>query len=334
MRLSFVFGLLVAGGALALPRAAYARDLTYQAPDGCPTQELVAARLDTQAPEARPVSMAISLGTDGFHGELVIGEGPSRTTRSIDARTCSAVVEAFVLVVALDREAPPPEAAAPPTPDPSPASLAPVTPVDADRSAPLPPPARTTRWSLGNTFTFRGVARGVTLNGLSFFLDAAAAEPLLGAPFLEPSARVALGFTFPSGPAPTGPLLRDVNGVYCPGCGPVMTLVAHDIDLCPIGAGHHGSFTFSVCQRTELGVLVADNAGSAADARARFWASLGGVARARVLLNRGVARAFFEMETGALGALRRDRFHFEGYDTVVARPWAWVVGASAGVALP
>lgn len=334
MRLSFVFGLLVAGAALAVPRAARARDLTYEAPEGCPTQEQVAARLDTQASEARPVSMAISLGTDGFHGELVVGDGPSRTTRSLDARTCSAVVEAFVLVVALDREAPLPEPATSPAPEPSPASPDRVVRVDADRGAPLPPPPRTTRWSVGNTFTFRGIARGVTLNGLSFFLAAAAADPLLGAPFLEPSARVALGFTFPTGPVEPPPLLRDVNAVYCPSCGPVMTLVAHDIDLCPIGAGHHGSFSFSICQRTELGMLVADNAGSTADARARFWASFGGIARARVLLNRGVARAFFEMETGALGALRRDRFHFEGYDTVVARPWAWVAGASAGVALP
>ena len=329
MRLSAVVGIILV--ALALPGAARARDLAYRAPDACPTEAQVAGRLRAHAPEGRAVSIEIAQLDDGFHGELVIGEGHGRVTRSLDARTCAAVVEAFTLVVALDHDDTPPEPAPAVAPE---ATAAAPGPSGADRSAPLPPAPRTTRWSVGNTFTFRGVADGATLQGLAFFVDAAAAKPFFDVPVFEPSARIGLGFTFPTGVTGKEPLVRDANGVYCPGCGPVMTLVAHDIDLCPLGAGHHGSVSFSVCERTELGVLVADNAGTTADARARLWASFGAVARGRVILNRGVAPAFFELEGGALGALRRDRFHFDGYDTVVARPWAWVFGASAGVALP
>lgn len=308
------------------PAVAEARDVVYSAPEGCPSKDDVTARLEARAPSDRSTRIDVTKTKDGFHGALVVGD----TTRSVDARSCGGVVEALALVVSLQ---PQQEEEAPAVVAPEPPPIASPAP-DVDRDRPLPPPPRTTRWSIGNTFTFAGVADGGSLQGLSFFVQAAGKEPLLGVPVFEPSARVSLGFTFPKNLTGQEPPVRDASGVYCPGCGPVMTLVKHDLDLCPLGVGHHGSVSASICERTEVGVLVADNAGTSADAQARLWAAMGAVGRARVLLANGVARPFFEIEGGALGILRRDRFHFDGYDTVTARPWAWVFGASAGVVLP
>lgn len=323
-------GLAVVG----CPAIAEARDVVYSAPEGCPSKSDVAARIEARAPSDRSTRIDVTKTKDGFHGDLVVGD----TTRSVDARTCGGVVEALALVVSLQapaqEEAQYEEGAVAEPEAPPPSTAPPALDTDPDRDRPLAPAPRTTRWAIGNTMWLGGFADGATVQGLAFFVQAAGKKPLLDVPVFEPSIRLRLGFTLPKSVASTTVTPRDQNGVYCPSCGPVMTLVVHDIDLCPLGVGHHGSVSASICGRTEVGVLVADNAGTTADAQARFWAAMGPVGRFRVLLNNAVARAFFEVEGGALGALRRDRFHFTGYDTVVPRAWAWMAGGSVGVVLP
>lgn len=312
---------------------AQAREVVYRAPDECPDRDEVIARIDARAPTGGPARIDVTKTDRGFHGELVVGEGEKQVSRSVDAQTCGAVVEALSLVVALSHD----DESGPIDPAPPPAKVTTDTsepPPDADAGRPLPPPPRKTRWSIGHSFAL-GSGSIEAMNGLTFFVGALGAKPLFDFPIFEPSARVGLGFTFPTGVG-NAPVVRTATGVYCPGCGPVMTLVKQHVDLCPFGAGQHGStVSFAICGRTELGVLVADNAGTTADAKARFWAAMGPIGRVRVFLTSGgVVRPFFEGEAGAIAILRRDRFHFDGYDTIVANPWAAVIAMNVGVVLP
>ena len=96
-----MLSLLVLAAAL-VPQPASARELDYRAPAGCPSQADVSTSLDARAPTGRDARIDIISEAAGYRGDLVVGAGDHRLARSVQARTCAAVVDALTLVVVLD----------------------------------------------------------------------------------------------------------------------------------------------------------------------------------------------------------------------------------------
>src|SRR5690349_14434529 len=109
---------------------AAARDVVYRAPDECPDRDEVVAKIESRTPTGSPARIDVTKTSSGFHGDLVVGDGEKQVSRSVDAKTCGAVVEALSLVVALNHDQ---EAA---TAEPAPAASAPV--VASDKTEPAP----------------------------------------------------------------------------------------------------------------------------------------------------------------------------------------------------
>ena len=88
-----------------------------------------------------------------------------------------------------------------------------------------------------------------------------------------------------------------------------------------IGSHRARVLEVATCSRTEVGSLHAEAIGFVAGAESRLWLTTGAVVRARVHLVRGNALVpNLELAGGALAAMTRDRFYFEGSERPVIAP--------------
>lgn len=87
------------------PATAVAGEIDYEAAAGCPTRETVIQRTAARAPRARDASVSITRTSSAFVGQVIVGGGEDAVERRVEGRTCDAVVDALVLVLALDRGA-------------------------------------------------------------------------------------------------------------------------------------------------------------------------------------------------------------------------------------
>lgn len=323
-------GLACAVFASALSTAAvvHARSITYRAPDECPGEDEVAARLDAHEGRAALIEVTKEDGT--FRGRVVVGDGEARIERNVEAKTCGAVVDALVLVVGLDRDVDPDdpeEEKAPPAPAPSP-SVAP--PSQADAPAPRAPSSRDARAEItfGAAWSVTEHHYGALVQSPSLFAGIDTGSGFLGTSWLVPSGRIAVGRSLS---ASTTTYAKN------PGEDPEFVSTWAALDLCPFGFRATRALTLEACVRTDLGSIEARHADDEASAVHRFRAYAGGTARARVAFGSAETRPFVELSGGLLHDLVRDRFHFgepvEGVRLILVSPWAGHVALSAGVAL-
>jgi hypothetical protein len=257
--------------AACAPLAASAREIEYRAPAGCPSHEEVTRRLDASSPEGRPARIEVRRVGAGFAGEVVLGDGTTRVLRTVDARTCIAVVEALVLVIALDRDPAAPEPASSEAADPAearadlepaPAAAPVAAPSVAQRDAPAraTPSAEVASSSFviafGATFSGTSFAEGSVLPGGAVFFDVASGTGLGEIAWLKPSARLSFGRSLPTATSRTGVI-------------PELTLTAASVDVCPLSVGVTTQVGIVACGRAELGWLTAGAKGEPTDVLGR-----------------------------------------------------------------
>jgi len=315
--------------ALCWTRHAGARGLDYRAVDGCPEREVVLARLASGGSGARDVRIEIQRADAGFRGEVLVGDGDDRLVRSVEARTCPAVIEALALVVALDQQdrdgeadqgqpATEPQHVRTETVRPSPApderATTPLTPRRLERTSGLV-------GALGGAVQTTSFANGKMLSGASLFGEIAADTGIAGQWWLRPSARATLFWSTT--------MWTERGGVE-----PDFTVRGGSLDVCERAPWGEPTAVLSICSRTEIGSLVAGAAGDSASSRSRWWLASGGAGRARVVFSRhSRVRPMIEVTAGFLVPLIRDRFHFPGHDTIVASRWLWTASIGGGIEL-
>ena len=269
--------LVLGVAAASWPAAAGARDLVYRAAAGCPSPADVAARLEARAPAGRDARIDVSAAKGGFRGEVVLGDGERRLARSVEARTCAAVVEALTLVVALDRDDDEHSdgarqlggAAASPAVDQAAPGAAAWPPAQDAKDS--PPPASP---SAPSSRTMQLVA-GLGASGTAFAEGAVifAAPVFVELDFIAPWAHAIRGSFVRSFPAS----LDDEGDVR-----PEFRVTAGALDYCPISAltrrrGHEApTFLLAACGHGEIGVLAARDARDPQSERSRLWANAGG----------------------------------------------------------
>jgi hypothetical protein len=321
----------VAFAAACAPLAASAREVEYRAPAGCPSRDEVAARLEASSPEGRAVRIEVRRIEVGFSGEVVLGDGETRVLRTVDARTCVAVVEALALIIALDH-APPSDEPADTPPLSTPPVASPLSPSPSparDAVAPTHPPADSAPprvvLAFGATVSGTSFAAGAVLPGGALFLDVASTTGLGEVRWLRPSARLSVGRTLPT-----------VAGEAA--VQPEFTITAVSIDACPIGFAVTAEVGVVACGRAELGAVRAGAKGDASSTTSRLWQAGGAIARTQwVLLSAGTLRPMIELSGGVIAPLQRDRFHFGALatsPTLSAPSYEGMLAISGGVVLP
>lgn len=333
----------VAFAAACAPLAASAREVEYHAPAGCPSRDEVAARLEASSPEGRAVRIEVRRIEVrrievGFSGEVILGDGETRVLRTVDARTCVAVVEALALIIALDH-APPsdeptdaPPVATPPVATPPVASPPVASPLSPSRSRePVTPthPADSAAprvvLAFGASVSGTSFAAGAVLPGGALFLDVASTTGLGEMRWLRPSARLSVGRTLPT-----------VAGEAA--VQPEFTITAVSIDACPVGFAVTAQVGVVACGRAELGAVRAGAKGDASSTTSRLWQAGGAIARTQwVLVAAGALRPMIELSGGVIAPLQRDRFHFGMFatsPTLSAPPYEGMLAISGGVVLP
>jgi hypothetical protein len=330
----------MAAAALLATSSAFGRDVDYHAAEGCPTRAEVSAWIAEQPgePERGRAARIEILPTGGsFRGSVVVGEGALQQSRSVEARTCSAVVEALLLVVALDREeeqetqastGPAQDRASQPTaPQPAATPIA-DAPASANRDAAIDVRKSThdERGDLagvfGSTFAASAFARAELLFGTSLFAELDALNGVAGFSWLRPSVRGAFVRR------------RSTPWTESGGVEPDFIVTGGILDGCLASPWRSTSFTLFACSTTEIASLSASAAGVDTSAQSRWWLATGAVGRARFVFPvHGSVRPMIELSAGALAPLRRDRFHFEGHDAVAASPWLWTASIGGGIEL-
>lgn len=330
--------LLATFAAVLVPAAASARAIEYRAPAGCPSHEEVTARLEAHTP-ARDAQIDVRQENGAFRGEVVLGRGEQRLVRAVEARTCAAVIEALVLIVALDREEPeathpqteahdePPAREPPPASDPLPAPQ----PVARDRrEASAPGGVRGVGGpAMGIAFSGTSLGKGAIVPGFSLFVDVVWPRPLRAA-WLRPSTRLSFARSLPS----TGGSFERTADASGADVRPEFLLTTGALDLCPLWLGGE-TLSFVACARTEVGQLRARAEGDESSTESRLWWTAGGIGRARLVLSKSSSvRPMIEL-SAALGAvLLRDRFHFPGHETILASPASGTLAFGIGAVLP
>jgi hypothetical protein len=311
------------------PASVAARDVAYRAPGECPSRDAVRSQIDARAPEGRPAMIDVVKDGPRFRGEVVLGEGARRLQRSVEGKTCGAVVDALSLVVALDRtDATPSEPEDPPEP-PTTSPTASPSPAAADapqraEAVSSPPATEPVRYTAGLSFHGTSFTSDAAFIGGALFADVAAKSGLFGERALTPSARLSVGTTVPL--------------VHSGGTGTqkfVLTTAA--LDLCPVGVPAAGTIAFAACARTEIGSLTARIGGDDDASTSRLWAALAGIMRVRWAFGSGDLRPAIELSAGLVRPLIRDRFHFaanatDEVHTRTAAPWSWTIALGTGVA--
>jgi hypothetical protein len=317
----------VAFAAACVPLAASAREVEYKAPAGCPSRDDVAARLEASSPEGRAVRIEVRRIEVGFSGEVVLGDGESRVLRTVEARTCVALVEALALIIALDH-APPSDEPADTPPLAAPPAASPPSP-SRDAVAPTHPPAESAAprvvLAFGATVSGTSFAAGAVLPGGALFLDVGSTTGVGEVRWLRPSARLSVGRTLPT-----------VAGEAA--VQPEFTITAVSVDACPIGFAVTAQVGVVACGRGELGAVRAGARGDASSTTSRLWQAGGAIARTQwVLLAAGTLRPMIELSGGVIAPLQRDRFHFGALatsPTLSAPSYEGVLAISGGVVLP
>lgn len=216
-----LLGAAAAFAVLFLGREAMAREVDYRAPESCPRVETVLSRLD-DPDDDRPVRIVIDERPDGFHGDVLVGDGARGVHRSVDGSSCDGVLEALVLVAAI---APPtsPEVPAPSAPPPPPA-------------APSPAPSPTETWedgpavrgSVGFGVGAANYAAAVGTTQLSFGIEG---QRVFGARIYQPSLTTSLVLASGGSFGRSG--FRSGAGV--------------NVELCPAGFGLGKVVRLSAC---------------------------------------------------------------------------------------
>ncbi len=315
------------GLGLVTTREARAGEVGYRSVEGCPSRADVDARL--RASGTRDVHIDIARSHAGYRGELLVGDGESRLTRTVEAQTCGAVVDALALVVALDREEPATvDDVEPPPADPEPAMAGqPAVPGSPGRDSATGATGRPEDGSrvvgaFGSTFMTTSFADGEMLFGTSLFAEVAAPRGVAGLSWLKPSARASFLRT-------SSTSWTDVGGV-----SPDFTVTGGAVDVCALGLWNDETLGLSACSRTEVGSLAVLAAGDDASSQSRRWLATGAVGRARfVFTTRGRVRPLLEVSGGVLVPLVRDRFHFPGHDAIVASGSLWTAAIGGGIEL-
>jgi hypothetical protein len=281
-RFAFVLGILL------LPATAAAGELQYDDPlAGCPSREEVQARIDQRAPKARDVELKIQRASrdGGFVGDVVVGSGGDAVHRRLEGKTCDAVVNATVLVLALDRASAEPAAT---TPEPAPTSE------PASAAAPARPERPTTSDRVVQRASVElGVGASVLVRQLDFstviggelFGEVAA----LPTSWYRPSARLAFQHARSS---PTTRLNAAMETYEVSS-----TLTGAAVDLCPLGIAavstRRVDLTFSMC-----GVF---DVASAGHSKKQLWLDAGVVLRALVQIGpKDSVRGFVGVTGGGL----------------------------------
>lgn len=332
--LGMAFGALLA---TTTGRAWAEEALTYAAPTGCPSRDEVLRRVSTHLGPGDHARIDVERSAEGsYHGTLVLtgGEGSERARRSVDARTCGAVIEAMALVAALAPQAPsdePPsqpgaqapqeaaattEASAPPPAETTSSSAFDAPPPPAPSAVDTPAQvkvtrARSSRFLLGAT-PFSGTSFGADrlMIGLGVFAEADSPSELFDVGVLQPSARLSI-----TGTLPTRSGDRTLDWGSCSDCGPQVQLITLAVDLCPVGAGHHDRLGFAVCVHNEIGSIVA-RAGNRAESDTRLWGGIGPIVRGRFVITpprAGIIEPgaiFVDVTGGGIAPVRRDAFYF------------------------
>lgn len=304
--------LLVVLAAALVPRRASARELDYRAPAGCPSEADVARSLEARAPSGRDARIDVSAEGAGFRGELVVGAGEHRLARSVQARTCAAVVDALTLVVVLDRES---DVSVEDVP-----AAAPDESTSTSTSEPAPVGERSERQ--------RHAYVGLGLAGTSFANGAVASG-------LQLSVEVDFGVPFARGIRAT--LLPYEKVGSSDDARPTFTRSGGALDYCPVAfLDSHGprvAVMADACVRGEIASLHAIGPVKVGGERERLWTSAGAIGRARLSVGRAGVRPYVEANAGLLAPLARDRFHFEGAEPVRAPPVQWLLAVQLGLVI-
>lgn len=338
--------------------------LTYRASHGCPNEAEFVARVRARTARVRPAGpreaartfdVAVDAGPLARGRVTIIQDDQPVGTRSVQGDTCSEVVDAIALVVALaidPRASPPRDSPGPalqpalsesspsvslPDPSPNPTAALPraVPPIRPPSTLPEIAPPRNQRTSepihdavATDTTHARPAASHHAFAGADFAVAAGVAPSALlaGVPFVgwranrstwfDPSLRLAF---FRAG---TGAFDVQAGGTA------TFTITVGRLDACPVAFTHASRVRATVCARVEAGALDAAGGGiAAAQSSLRPWFAAGPLARAEWSL---VPPFFLDLEAGALFRIVADRYGFYPDVTVYNVP---VVGLGAGAGL-
>lgn len=98
------FALLGGVAVLLCSGTAWATTFEYDAPAECPARVLVEQRIAERTTLARDTRLRITHAAKGFVGTAQMGSGEDAVERRIDGSTCQGVLDALVVVLALDEQ--------------------------------------------------------------------------------------------------------------------------------------------------------------------------------------------------------------------------------------
>lgn len=312
MQLRFALFIAASMPLAAVPRLAEARELAYRAGSGCPSHDEVAAKIEDVASAGPPVRIDVVQDGASVRGDVVVGG----VSRRLSARSCGAVVDALVLVVALADEpvhehAEEPEAMPP---------AAPPVPVrasqpEADRPIDVAPAHASVQIVLGAAADATSYG-GHVLPGGSLFGEVGAFGAF-GIAWLRPSLRGGVMHTLRSSITTDDLELSSTTGM---------------LDVCPLGIGREGArIVSSFCAHGELGAIEI-RGGDGGPTTGRPWTRIGGLARTRIEVGELASlRGFVEASTGLFAPLTR--YRFPGWLGDVPQS-QWTVALGGGVVLP
>jgi hypothetical protein len=280
--------------------------LTYEAPEGCPSEAQFLEAVDQNGGHltrvgserrARTFVVTIELARPAV-GRLVIHNLDGRdAVRPIDGERCEDVVQSLAVLVALSLD--------PERPDSPPPRLPPEPPARKETSTEVAVPLPREGWRLGAEAHLGALGDGSVVWGL----DVEALDDLPGA--FAPSLRLGFERTLASdsvgrAPGPTASVSRTLGRAEaCPvrwkttqrRWSPTTTVAAH------------------LCARGEVGVLDVQPGDGKADV-SRPWVATAGTLRLRATWS----FLFLDLEGGATFPLVRDRFFFEPATNVYEVP--------------
>lgn len=307
-----VFAILV----MLSPRQAGARELAYTAPIDCPARGEVVRQIEARAPDGRRAEIHVSRHSAGYRGQVVLGEGEDLITRVVEAAHCSALVDALVLVIALDSrqdenvnkdndevEGPAKSEVRSsygetiPLPPPKPALPSSGRP--ASSAAPAVSAVSSIEISVAAGAGFAWAVAAPSGIG-ELYVEIASAQPWFGSPWLHPSVRAAVARTT-TATVDRGPYEARFAWTFA------------SIEGCPMGLRSDGGrFFVPVCLRVETGRIEA----SAIIETTRPWLAGGVASRPRIFLANGSIRPFVEIGGTATAVFVRDSFTLPGESPV------------------
>ncbi len=313
---------LLGASVFLVPLEVRAREVVYRAPPECPSESVVASRL--AASDARGASIEVRGEGTAYKGEIVLGEGAARFARTIEGRSCAAVVEALVLIAGLDTErdevAPEPEPSAEPS-EAKPVAVVEPTPPAMDTGVlqTKPTDRRPVDIALGAGVFVTSFAEGRAFHGGSILGEVAAKGPVL--PGIWPSARIGVTRTLPLHVARAYAVAQFV-------------VTSVTLDVCPFGVAiPAASLSFAGCAQGEVGALEASTTPAANAGARQLWSRAGGLGRVRFAPRGSGLRPFVEAAGGAMAPLVRDRFLILD-EKIEPSMLAWSGSLQGGVVLP